>query len=323
MSKAKPSQRKASPRSKPPATAFSKALQEMQHQPASAFPNVSVRWLLSALAVMLLAAAGCAWMALCLLYWQGSWQLLYHPQRTISRTPASVGLAFEPVRFWATESGDTRLTGWWIPSPGARFTMLYLHGADGSLSSDIDTLAALHRLGVNVFAVDYRGYGQSAAGKPSEAHLIEDAGQALNYLEQSRHLAASSIVVYGESLGATVAAELARQPSSKVAGVVLADPVSDAMQPVFADRRSHLVPAHWLVKDRYDLAAAASGLTVPSLWLIPQPGAAEVAPPPAYRLARSPKMSVVLCTPIISNVSFETELSRWLDELAPAASSPR
>lgn len=321
MSKAKRSQRKTPPHPEQSPTAFAKAFQEMQHQPASAFPNVSVRWLLSAVAVTLLVAAGCAWMALCLLYWQGSWQLLYHPQRPITRTPASAGLEFEPVRFWANESGETRLTGWWIPSPAAHFTMLYLHGADGNLSSDVDTLAALHRLGVNVFAVDYRGYGQSAAGKPSEAHLVEDAGQALTYLQQSRHLTASSIVVYGEGLGATVAAELARQPAAKIAGVVLADPVTDAMQPVFSDRRSHMVPAHWLVKDHYDLATAVSGLSAPSLWLIPQSGTAPVEPPTAYQLAPSPKMSVVLRAPMTTNLNFVTEVSRWLDELASPASS--
>ncbi len=293
----------------------------MQQQPAATFPNVSAKWLLSALAVVLVACAACAWIALCLLYWQGSWQLLYHPQKAIARTPASAELAFEPVRFWVTESGDTQLTGWWIPSPAARFTMLYLHGADGDLSSDIDTLAALHRLGVNVFAIDYRGYGQSAAGGPSEAHLLEDSNASLSYLKQSRHIAASSIVVYGEDLGATVAAELSLQPSSKIAGVILADPASDPMQSVFSDRRSHVVPAHWLVKDRYDLSAAAAELATPSLWLIPQSGAAEAEPPAAYQLARSRKMSVVLRTPMTSNLNFVTEVSQWLDELTPAASS--
>ncbi|MFC5864590.1 alpha/beta hydrolase [Acidicapsa dinghuensis] len=319
MPKAKPSQRKAKPQQKPHASAFTKALEEMQHQPASAFPNVSGRWLLSALAVMIVIAAGCGWMALCLLYWQGSWQLLYHPQRTITKTPASAGLAFEPVHFWATESGDTRLTGWWIPSPAARFTMLYLHGADGDLSSDVDTLAALHRLGVNVLAIDYRGYGQSVPGKPSEGRLLEDANESLTYLEQSRHIAASSIVVYGEELGADIAAELTGQPSSRIAGVVLTDPVIDAMQTVFSDRRSRLVPAHWLVKDRYDLAAAASGLALPSLWLISQPSAAEAKPPAAYQLVRSPKMSVVLRAPVTTNLNFVPEISRWLDELTSPA----
>lgn len=291
----------------------------MEHQPASAFPNVSARWLLSALAVMTAAAAGCAWLALCLLYWQGSWQLLYHPQRTITRTPASAGLPFDPVHFWATESGDTRLTGWWIPSPAARFTVLYLHGTDGNLSNDVDTLAALHRLGVNIFAVDYRGYGQSAAARPSEVNLLEDAGQALAYLEQSRHLKASAIVIYGDGLGANVAAELAPKSSPTVAGVVLANPLNDPMQIVFSDHRSHMVPAHWLVKDHYDLTAAASGLTIPSLWLIPQPGAADVEPPASYRLVSSPKMSVVLRAPMTGDPSFAPEVNCWLDELIPPA----
>src|SRR5271154_2695056 len=126
-----------------PASAFEKAMHEMRHSP-SAFPNVSARWLLKALAVTLGAIMLLAWLTLCLLYWQGSWQLLYHPKAAITRTPASAGLNYEPVRFATTETGATQLTGWWIPNQDARFTVLYLHGADGNLSDTVDTLTALH-----------------------------------------------------------------------------------------------------------------------------------------------------------------------------------
>ena len=134
-------------------SAFEKAPNEMRHSP-SAFPQ-RLRALLSAAAITLLGIAICAWLTLCLLYWQGSWQLLYHPHAVITRTPASVGLAYEPVRFAVTETGTTQLTGWWIPNPEARFTILYLHGADGNLGDCVDSLAALHRAGVAVFAIDH------------------------------------------------------------------------------------------------------------------------------------------------------------------------
>jgi len=73
-------------------------------QPSAAFPNVSLRWLLSAIGVVLLGAIACALLALCLLYWQGSWQLLYHPAANITRTPASVNLPFDQVHFASTET---------------------------------------------------------------------------------------------------------------------------------------------------------------------------------------------------------------------------
>jgi len=76
---------------------------------------VSARWLLTAYAVRLppsAAAALCAWGALCLLFWQGGWQLLYHPAAAVANTPANVGLAFEAVAFGVTEDGTPLLRGW-------------------------------------------------------------------------------------------------------------------------------------------------------------------------------------------------------------------
>ena len=67
-------------------------------------PIVSGRWLLGAVALMVAAAALCGWCALCLLFWQGSWQLLYHPASAVARTPASAGLAFDSVGFAATDA---------------------------------------------------------------------------------------------------------------------------------------------------------------------------------------------------------------------------
>ncbi|MGH9590200.1 MAG: hypothetical protein ACRD25_07375, partial [Terracidiphilus sp.] len=96
-----------------------------------AHPIVSGRWLLTALGVMIAAAVACAWGALCLIFWQGAWQLLYRPTSPVAHTPAAAGLRYEDVAFAATETGTTRLRGWWIPAApkagSARYTVLYLH----------------------------------------------------------------------------------------------------------------------------------------------------------------------------------------------------
>src|SRR5580692_11021113 len=137
-------------------------------------PTVSGRWLLSAASIAIVAAALCAWGTLCLLFWQGSWQLLYHPTAAVTRTPASVGLAFDSVGFAATEAGEPQLKGWWIAGePGSRYTAIYMHGADGNLSGTVDALIPLHDAGLNVFAFDYCGYGNSKFERPSEAHWRE------------------------------------------------------------------------------------------------------------------------------------------------------
>jgi pimeloyl-ACP methyl ester carboxylesterase len=289
-------------------------MHDMHHSPG-AFPNISARWLLGAAAVTLLGIFACAWLTLCLLYWQGSWQLLYHPKTAITRTPASAGMTFETIRFAATETGVTQLTGWWIPNSDARFTVLYLHGADGDLSDSVDALAALHRTGLAVFAFDYRGYGQSLPARPGEKQLMQDAEWALTWLTLTRQIPARSIVIYGSRLGADLAAELATD-HSEVAGTILDGPPQDALAPVFGDSRSRLVPAHWLVKDRYDLAAAAGSLRIPSLWLLAK---SKVTPstqaPAAYRAVVAKKATAWLSAPAEADTDFTESLRRWLGDL--------
>jgi len=291
-------------------------MQEMRHSPGQ-FPNVSVRWLLGAAAVALLGAVFLAWLTLCLLYWQGSWQLLYHPKAAVTRTPATAGLNFEPIHFAATETGTTQLTGWWLPNPDSRFTILYLHGAEGNLGDTVDTLAALRRQNLAIFAIDYRGYGQSQPSQPhpSEKQLRQDAEWALTWLTLTRSTPARNIVVYGSSFGANLAAELAAD-HSELAGVILDQPIQDPMSAVFEDARSRLVPAHWLVQDRYDLNAASAALRVPSLWLVQQPPKGQTAQTPsAYLDVASKKSAVWLNAPTNADPHFSETLQRWLDDL--------
>ncbi len=143
-------------------------------QPQPAPPDVvSPIWLVKAIALTVLAALFCGYLTFCWLFYQGQWQLVLHPTRT-SANPASIsGISYEPIHFGPDESANPQLTGWWIPSdPGGRYahlTILFLPDGNGSLANSIPTLASLHNLGINVFAFDYRGYGQSAASPPQPA----------------------------------------------------------------------------------------------------------------------------------------------------------
>ena len=321
-------------------SAFDKAIDDLRQSPG-AFPNVSPRWLAGAAAIAILAALACAWLTLCLLFWQGSWQLLYHPTATITRTPASAGIPYEPIKFAATETGTTQLTGWWVPytppihfvqngsdsftlAPPAKssLTVLLLHDANGNLSSAVDTIAALHSQHLNVFAIDYRGYGQSLPAKPSEAQLRQDAESALSWLTITRNIPAQTILVYGVGLGASLAADLAVEPASvhsKLAGVILDQPSGEIMAPVFNDSRSRLVPVHWLVKDRYDLYASTGALDLPSLWLLPQSRVGNPSPKTeasdAYTRAHGQKSAAWLKPPIAADPHLAETLRRWLDDL--------
>src|SRR5580692_4527292 len=164
---------------KPPQRQSSQRTPAQPGAPAPPPPTVGARWLLTALAVALAGAVLCGYAALCLLFYQGQWQMLFHPSRTIAATPTSAGMAFDDIRFDVTETGLPQLDGWWIPAqPLAQYssaTVLYLHDGSGSLSDTLPTLTALHALGINVFAIDYRGFGRSTGAHPTERLGIADS----------------------------------------------------------------------------------------------------------------------------------------------------
>lgn len=276
-------------------------------------PTISGRWLASAVGIVIAGALVCLWAALCLIFWQGSWQLLYHPSAHISRTPASAGIAFEDVQFDAGENGLPQLRGWWIPaaSPNA-LTAIYLHGATGNLSDTIGELARLHAAGLNVLAFDYRGYGQSSFVHPSEKRWREDADAAIHYLTDTRHVPISSLILAGRGLGANLALETAADRHD-LAGVILEDPIEAPTDAIFRDPRAKLVPARLLVSDRWQSGPAASALAIPSLWILRR---SETHAPAAYDQVKARKMVVWLTDQYTADTDYAAALSRWLAQLS-------
>ena len=274
-------------------------------------PVVSGRWLVWALSIALGVALLCAYGALCLIVYQGQWQLILHPSAAIAATPASQGLTFDDIRFDYTETGSPRLNGWWIPvDPGSRWgvgAILYLHGGSGSLSGSIDDLATLHSLGINVFAFDYRGYGRSAGPTPRERRMREDAEAAWAYLTDTRHIPDKAIVVYGTGVGAALAAGLAAKHAP--AGLILDGPTEPARQIIGSDARARIVPG-FLITERFDPEEILSGLAVPKLFL--DRSGAKPRTARLYKTAADPKEYFEL-----SPGAYEPTLRRFLDEVLP------
>ncbi len=126
---------------------------------------------------------------------------------------ADLGRPFEDVYF--KTSDGVRLNGWYFPAdkaaPRFHLVFLLLHGNAWNISSRLAFYQAWLELGVNVFSIDYRGYGRSQ-GKPSEEGTYLDAQAAHQWLRQ-RGFAPRHIIVVGKSLGGGVASELVlREP---------------------------------------------------------------------------------------------------------------
>lgn len=182
------------------------------------------------------------------------------PTRQVEISPDAAGLPFETLRI-ATEDGET-LDGWHVPAPDARATLLFFHGNAGNIGHRVEMIALFHSLGLNVLIIDYRGYGRST-GKPSEAGTYRDAEAAWRYLTETRHVPAGDIVLFGESLGGAVAAQLAQRHAPRALVLYAAF----TSLPDMAREFYPYLPTGLLARYRYDTRAALIGLRCPLLIL--------------------------------------------------------
>lgn len=248
--------------------------------------------------------------------------MLYHPTSAVTRTPANASLRYESIGFATTGSGEPQLSGWWIPAASqSQVTAVYFHGETGNLGDSVSALVPLHEAGLNIFAFDYRGYGQSRFVHPSEDNWREDAESALRYLMGTRHIPPAAIVLVGRDLGANLALEAA-SAHPDFAGVILEQPLESPTTAMFNDARARIVPAHLLVRDRWDTDLAASNLLIPSLWLYWTPAGEPIdsrSDPQAYLTVPARKTIVWLTGSADEPRQFRAALSAFLDQLPKPA----
>jgi uncharacterized protein len=188
-------------------------------------------------------------------------RLIYFPFRTLEVTPKQLGLRYEETRLVA-EDGVT-LHGWFLPVEGSRYTVLVCHGNAGNISHRLDRALLMHsKLGTDVFLFDYRGYGLSE-GSPDEQGTYRDARAALRYLITARGIDRAHVVLFGESLGAAVALQLALE--EPVRALVLEAPFTSIAD--MAGSVLPFVPVGRLLRTRYDNLGKVAGLRVPLLVL--------------------------------------------------------
>jgi len=139
-------------------------------------------------------------------------KFLYRPVRQVTYTPDELGIKFENIMF--KTSDNVQLNGWYIPAEGAEFTILFCHGNGGNIMHRLDSINMFKDMGLNCFIFDYRGYGNSE-GKPAEEGTYLDALAAYKWLTGHKKIPAENIIIFGRSLGAAIAAQLASKTDAK------------------------------------------------------------------------------------------------------------
>jgi fermentation-respiration switch protein FrsA (DUF1100 family) len=188
-------------------------------------------------------------------------RFIFHPSREIVRTPLDAGLQFQDHYF--TTADGVRLNGWFIPYPGARATLIWFHGNAGNISHRVENIRLLHdRVKINVFIFDYRGYGRSS-GSASEEGTYRDGVAALTFLHQQLGVSADRLIIFGRSLGAAVAAEMALRFTCR--GLILETPFASILD--MAKSVMPLLPIGAILQTRYDVVEKVARIKVPLLVL--------------------------------------------------------
>lgn len=243
--------------------------------------------------------------------------MTFFPERELSATPANWGLEYEEV--WFDTQDGVRLHGWYIPYTGSKRALLFFHGNGGNISHRGDSIAIFHRLGLNVFIFDYRGYGRSQ-GTASERGLSRDAAAAWRYLTETKGFSGADIVIFGRSLGGAVAAALAADVRPE--GLILESTLSSARD--FANLAFPVLSRLVLLRYDFDTAARMTRVTCPVLVLHSPED--EIMPfqlgEKVYRSANEPKVFVKMRGDhnsgfLQSQPDYEQELRRFLSTAAP------
>jgi len=150
---------------------------------------------------------------------------LFHPR-------AESGTPFQAAGSQLSPAGSTDIM---IPvaddvAIGARFHMaeksggniLFFHG-NGEIVADYDELGGVYnQMGINLLAVDYRGYGRST-GKPTVSAMMQDCHTIFDFVRNwlQKNDFRGPIILMGRSLGSASVLELAAAYPKVIDGLII------------------------------------------------------------------------------------------------------
>lgn len=186
-------------------------------------------------------------------------------------------LIFRPTKdtFWGYNAGfhgdehwidvgrdGQRLNAWYLKAddPNAP-ALLYLHGARWNLTGSASRIDRWRKLGFNVLAIDYRGFGKSSEASPTEAIANEDAEAAWAYL--AKIAPGKKRFIVGHSLGGAIATELAaRHPD---AGGLVLEATFTSIRDLVAHSAYSFLPVDLILTEELDALKKIPEVKVPLL----------------------------------------------------------
>ena len=211
--------------------------------------------------------------------------LLYHP---VENNYYGDKLTVEVKKVQISTQDNIKLLAWYHKKDIKKYkTILYLHGNAGSLENRVHKINHFNDMDINFLLLAWRGFSGNE-GKPTEQGLYIDARSAVSWLI-NEGVKEENIIIYGESLGTGVAAEIAQ--NKKFAGVILESPFTSMI--AAAKSKYPIFPIKLLLKDKYESDKKIKNIKSPIL--IMHGEADRIVPfwmgKQMYELANEPKYS--------------------------------
>lgn len=190
------------------------------------------------------------------------WHMTFHPVRmdhTVRRPPAGAS------DVWFTTADGVRLHGWFFENQAnpQSATIIFFHGNTGNIA-DVGWLGErFYERGFNVLLFDYRGYGASDGDAENETGLYADGDAAVGFVVNEKGVPFDRIVLYGQSLGTTVVADVASR--RQVGAVIIESGLSSA-----SSIAGHALPwlpqqLHFVARNRFESAQKLARVNAPVL----------------------------------------------------------
>lgn len=221
---------------------------------------------------------------------------------------------------WTPSTPGTVAPQGYVPTdftaPTTRGTVVVFHGNGGWAIDRLHYVEALKPRGFRVFLYEYPGYG-GRPGQPSEAKIVPEAQALVRSLDQAGY---GPLYLWGESLGAGVAAAVCRDATLPIHGLVLLTPWDNITNVGLA--WYPYLPVRQMLTDRYDSIANLEHFAQPIC--VVRSDHDEIIPPPLtlnlFTHLPEPKKMIVQKDSGHNDWPCSPELTWWddaLDFIAP------
>lgn len=144
-------------------------------------------------------------------------RLLFHPRKEVDSKPPPGAIDYDII-----VEEDVRIGSRFHMAGAGDPNILFFHG-NGEIVGDYDSIGPMYNEnGLNLLAVDYRGYGRSG-GKPTVTSMMRDAHvifkEVKHWLQDAEHT--GPLLIMGRSLGSACALELAASYETDMSGLII------------------------------------------------------------------------------------------------------